>query len=292
VKVDYSGGKQNPDYLAASKHHVNGKTGEVDTLKDFLVDGEVTETRSYLRWEDPALSQNGEGRISPTIPGCQVSLTVIGKDGNTLLQNHIFKVANAEGAGPEGINAITMSPVQPHTVSKKSRSCESCHTSLKAQGRGINGGKYFADQSKTTIVDLMRADKTLLVKQVDEQIPAIPNLKHDFSVMIDENGTQVQTVGNHWKLSQALDNETRAKLDRSGACLSCHKEMPSEDLAVSLMVHTAKFAGVSIDNDMHKTIVNKSILLSAWMQVLGGLLVGAGLVYFFMRRRAKRSKVQ
>ncbi len=284
VKVDYSGGKQNPDFLEASKHHVNGKTGEVDTLKDFLVDGQVTETRSYLRWEDPALSQNGEGRISPTIPGCQVVLTVIGKEGNALLQNHIFKIPNVEGAGKEGINSITMSPVQPHTVSKASRTCESCHSSLKAMGRGINGGKYFADQSKTTIVDLMRADKTLLPSQVDEQIPAIPNLKHDFSVMIDENGTQVQTVGNHWKLSQALDNETRAMLDRSGACLSCHKEMPNEDLAVSLMVHTAKFAGVKIDNEMHNTIVHKTILLSAWVQVLGGLLLGGGIVYWFMRR--------
>ncbi len=152
-------------------------------------------------------------------------------------------------------------------------------------GRGINGGKYFADQTKTTIVDLMRADKTLLPKQVDEQIPAIPNLKYDFSVMIDENGTQVQTVGNHWKLSQALDNETRAKLDRRGACLSCHKEMPNEDLAVSLMVHTAKFAGVTVDNSMHKKIVNKSILLSAWVQVLGGLFLGGGIVYLYMRRR-------
>ncbi len=285
VKVDYSGGKQNPDFLEASKHHVNGKTGDVETLKDFLVDGQVTETRSYLRWEDPALSQNGEGRISPTIPGCQVVLTVIGKEGNALLQNHIFKIPNVEGAGNEGINSITMSPVQPHTVSKASRTCESCHSSLKAMGRGINGGKYFADQSKTTIVDLMRADKTLLPSQVDEQIPAIPNLKHDFSVMIDENGTQVQTLGNHWKLSQALDNETRAKLDRSGACLSCHKEMPDEDLAVSLMVHTAKFAGVKIDNEMHNTIVHKTILLSAWFQVLGGLLLGGGIVYWFLGRK-------
>jgi len=44
--------------------------------------------------------------------------------------------------------------------------------------------------------------------------------------------------------------------------------MPSEDLAVSLMVHTAKFAGVKVDNNMHKMIVNKSILVSAWVQVL------------------------
>jgi len=290
VKVDYSGGKQNPDFLEASKHHVNGKTGDVDTLKDFLVDGKVTETRSYLRWEDPALSQNGEGRVSPTIPGCQVTLTVIGKEGNTLLQNHIFKLQGVENNGTvkvpdDGVNSIVMSPVQPHTVSKKSRTCESCHTSLKAQGKGINGGKYFSDQSKTSIVDLMAANKKLLVKQVDEQIPSIPNLKHDYSVMIDENGTQVQTVGNHWKLSQALDKKTLDKLDRQGACLACHQELPSKDLAVSLMVHTAKYAGVHIDNEMHKTIVHKSILLSAWVQVLGGLLLGGGLVYWYMRRR-------
>ncbi|RUM71758.1 MAG: cytochrome C, partial [Sulfurovum sp.] len=292
VKVDYSKGKQNPDYLAASKHHVNGKTGEVDTLKDFLVDGKVTETRSYLRWENPALSQNGEGRISPTIPGCQVTLTVIGKDGKALLQNHIFKLKGVENNGTvnadkEGVNSIVMSPVQPHTISKKSRSCESCHTSLKAQGKGINGGKYFADQRKTTMVDLMDAQQKLLVKQVDEQIPAIPNLKYDYSVMIDENGTQVQTVGDHWKLSQALDNETRAKLDRSGACLSCHKEMPNKDLAISLLAHSAKYAGVKIDNTIHKSILHKSILLSAWIQVLGGLILAGLFIFFIMKRRKK-----
>ena len=295
MKIDYSEGKQNPDYLAASKYHVNGKSGEVDTLKDFLVDGKVTETRSYLRWEDPALSQNGEGRVSPTIPGCQVTLTVIGKEGNTLLQNHIFKLQGVENNGTvdahkDGVNSIVMAPVQPHTVTKESRSCESCHTSLKAQGKGINGGKYFADQSKTTIVDLMDAQKRLLVKQVDEQIPAIPNLKHDYSVMIDENGTQVQTVGNHWRLSQALDNETRAKLDRSGACLSCHKEIPDQDLAVSLMVHTAKYSVLKIDNDMHKLIVNKTVLMSDCGQVLGGLLAGLGVIYLYMRRRRLKKK--
>jgi hypothetical protein len=108
--------------------------------------------------------------------------------------------------------------------------------------------------------------------------------------MIDENGTQVQTVGNHWRLSQALDNESRAKLDRSGACLSCHKEIPDQDLAVSLMVHTAKYAGVKIDNDMHKNIVNKSVLMSAWVQVLGGLLAGLGMMYWYMRRRKLKKK--
>ncbi|WP_297525831.1 multiheme c-type cytochrome [Sulfurovum sp.] len=293
VKIDYSGGKQNPDYLAASHSHHNGVTGDVKNLKDFLVDGKVTETRSYLRWENPALAQNGEGRISPVIPGCQVILTVIGKDGKAKLQNHIFKLKGVEkGKGvnipKEGVNSIVMSPVNPHTITKKGRSCESCHSSAKALGYGINGGKYFADQSKTTIVDLMTADQKVLPRQVDEQIPAVPNLKDDLSRFVDENGTQLQTVGDHWKLSQALGNETRSKLDRRGVCLSCHQEMPSEDLAVSLMVHTAKFAGVKIDNKMHHTIVHKTILLSAWVQVLAGLVLGGSLVYWLMRRRKRR----
>jgi len=131
---------------------------------------------------------------------------------------------------------------------------------------------------------LMSAQKKLLVKGTDEQIPAIPNLKHDFSVMIDENGTQVQTVGNHWKLSQALDKKTRDKLDRRGACLACHQEMSNKDLAVSLLVHTAKYAGFNIDNKMHNNLVHKSILLSAWVQVLAVFLVLFGLVFWWRRK--------
>jgi hypothetical protein len=285
VKVDYSGGKQNPDYLAASKAHVNGKTGEVDNLKDFLVDGKVTETRSYLRWENPALSRNGEGRVSPTIPGCQVTLTVIGKNGKALLQNHISKIQNAEGE--KEVNSITMSPVHPHTVSKRSRPCESCHTNAKAMGYGINGGKYFSDPSKTTIVDLMTADQKVLPTQIDEQIPATANLKHDYSVLIDENGTQVQTVGNHWKLSHALDNETRAKLDRRGMCLSCHKSIPKGNLAVSAITHAAQMAGVEVDKKRHSDILNKLLNIGAWVQLLIPLAIGGITVWLWLRRRKK-----
>jgi hypothetical protein len=61
--------------------------------------------------------------------------------------------------------------------------------------------------------------------------------------------------------------------------------MPSEDLAVSLMVHAAKFAGVTIDNKMHKSLVNKSILLSAWVQVMGGLLLSIVMIFWWIRRK-------
>lgn len=295
VKVDYSGGKQNPDFLKASHDQdIHGTTGGMRDLKKYLVPGKVTETRSFLRWEDPALAQNGEGRITPVIPGCQTTITVIGQDGEALLQNHIFKIPNAEGAGAEGQNAIDMSPVQPHTISKESRTCESCHTSDKALGLGVGGGKLNGDNSKTTIMDLMTADKKLLVKKTHEQISAIPNLKYDYSQFVDENGTQVMTVGHHFKLSQALNKEQRDKLDRSGTCLACHENIPDGNLAVSAMTHVAEMAEINIDNKEHKSIVSKVVNLSAWVQISGlmvFLIIGLYAAYtIFIKKKSINPK--
>lgn len=274
VKIDYSGGKKNPDYLKASHDHdIHGKTGGMKNLKKYLVDGKVTETRSFMRWEDPALSQNGEGRISPTIPGCQTTITVIGKDGKALLQNHIYKNPNVEGAGEEGQNAIDHSPVQPHTISKESRSCESCHTTKKAMGMGIGGSKSTNDPSMTTIIDIMTADGKVLPTIVDEQMPAIANLHYDYSKFLDEDGKQLQTVGHHFSLSGPLSKEQRDKLDRSGVCFSCHQDIPKGNLAVSAMTHMAEMAEINIDNKMHRDIVNKSINISAWFQVFASVVV-------------------
>ena len=274
VKIDYSKGKQNPDYLKASHDHdMHGRTGGMKNLKKYLVDGKVTETRSFMRWEDPALSQNGEGRISPTIPGCQTTITVIGKDGKALLQNHIYKNPNVEGAGEEGQNAIDHSPVQPHTISKESRSCESCHTTKKAMGMGIGGSKSTNDPSITTITDIMTASGKILPTIVDEQMPAIANLHYDYSKFLDEDGKQLQTVGHHFSLSGPLSKEQRQKLDRSGVCFSCHQDIPKGNLAVSAMTHMAEMVEINIDNKMHKDIVNKSVNISAWFQVFASVVV-------------------
>ncbi|MEA3523527.1 MAG: multiheme c-type cytochrome [Campylobacterota bacterium] len=291
VKIDYSDGKQHPDYLMASHDQdMHGTTGGMRDLKKYLVDGEVTETRSFMRWEDPALSQNGEGRISPTIPGCQVTVTVVGKEGNTLLQNHIFKIPNVEGAGKDGQNGIDMSPVQPHTIQKRARTCESCHTSDKALGYGIGGGRLVHDPSKNAIAELMNGDGKIIPKQYNIQVPAIPNLKHDYSVMIDKNGTQVQTVGHHFKLSAPLSEKQRAKVDRRGVCLSCHKSIPEGDLAISAMSHVAQMTEIEIDNKMHDDILNKTLHLSAWIQIGGGATVALFLAYFLFFRRTKERR--
>ena len=289
VKIDYSDGKQNVDYVKMSHDQdIHGTTGGMrKSLKKYLVDGKVTETRSYLRWEDPMLGQNGEGRITPLVPGCQVTVTVIGKDGKALLQNHIFKVPNAEGAGEKGQNAIDMSPIQPHTIQKEARSCESCHSSKKALGLGIDGT---ANPSQTTIIDIMSAEGKILPKQVDEQIPAIKNLTHDYSQIIDENGTQLMTVGSHFKLSQPLDKAQRDKLDRRGVCLSCHQNIPEGNLAVSAMTHIAEMAELDIDNKKHQGILSKILNIGAWTQIVGSAFVLLLFIYIvytlFMKKKS------
>lgn len=256
VKIDYSKKKQNPDYLKAAKDHdIHGKTGGMKDLKKYLVDGQVSETQSFMRWEEPPLSQNGEGRVSPTIPGYQTTITVVGKEGKALLLNHIYKIPHAEGAGAQGQNATDMSPLQPHTISKESRSCESCHTSPKAMGMGIGGFKKEPSR-------------------LDAQMPPIANVYYDYSKFLEANGTQLQTVGHHFKLSGPLSKEQRDKLDRSGVCFSCHQDIPNANLAVSAMSHMAKMAEINIDNAMHKEIVKKTLNISAWVQVLGGIFVG------------------
>lgn len=291
IKIDYSEGKQGLDYLAMAKDHdKHGLTADkrLSSLKKYLIDGEVTETRGYLRWENPPLSQNGEGRISPTIPGCQTSVTVIGKEGNALLQNHIFRVSDVEGANEEGQLAIDMSPTQPHTTSKKARSCESCHTNPAAMGYGIEGGALFGDSSKDLVVELMDADGRIIPKNYQTQKERIENLTMDWSRFVDENGTQLQTVGHHFKLSQPLSNESRAKLDRRGVCISCHKTMPNKDLAVSLLVHLSDVSKMHIDRRMHEEILHKNVVLGAWVQVLFGLSGIAFVVWFFYNRKRRK----
>ena len=289
VKIDYSKAVRHTDWLAAaSDHDKHGLTGGArGDLSKYMIEGEVTETRSYLRWENPPLSQNGEGRISPTIPGCQTTVTVIGKDGNALIQNHIFKIPGVEGVGKEGQLGIDMSPVQPHTIQKEARPCESCHASAAAMGYGIGGGRFYGDPSQDLVIDLMTADKEVLPQKVDIQKPAIPNLHYDWSRFVDEQGKQLQTVGHHFKLSGPLDDATRSKLDRRGVCLSCHKVIPDKDLAVSLMSHVAKYAGVSIDNEEHHSILHKTLLLGAWSQLIAGILIGF-VIFFFAFRIVRR----
>ncbi|NIM51294.1 MAG: cytochrome C, partial [Gemmatimonadales bacterium] len=169
--------------------------------------GKVFETRSYLRWEEPVLGVNGEGRVTPLMPGCQVAYTVVGRDGQNVSLNRIARSedeARAIGQS-EAPLAIDMAPVQPHSAQRAARSCESCHNNPKALGYGIAGGVFQNRYAQPIVEDLMdQRTGEIIPKRHQVQIPAIPDLKHDWSTIVDREGNQVQTVGTHWPLSRAL----------------------------------------------------------------------------------------
>lgn len=68
--------------------------------------------------------------------------------------------------------------------------------------------------------------------------------------------------------------------------MSCHENIPDGDIAIDLLSHVAKYGKVEIDNEKHQSIVSKSILISAWFQVLSVFLI-LGLVFLWWFKKRK-----
>ncbi len=234
VKMDFSKGKKSFDWVASGNSHLkNGLTleslGEEEREKAMAagvavgtgsVDAAATESRSYLRWEDPVLGINGEGRVTPIMPGCQVTTTVFGPEGDLL-------VLNKQWVGPDGIRGIDMAPAQPHTAARTARTCPSCHANPKALGYGIESGR-FQKNNVNIVIDLKDADGQVIPQKGQVQIPAIPGMDFDWSQVVTRDGKQTQTVGSHWTLSGPLPKEMRDKMERTGVCFGCHQLMGDE----------------------------------------------------------------
>ncbi len=239
VKVDYSkdkDGKQkhDTDWIASgSKRNPDGSTAESPLgIKGIQSPGKVMETRAYLRWEEPVLGINGEGRVTPLMPGCQIVYTVIDSEGKTIALDVIeeSKDEQAELGQERTPLAIDMAPVQPHSAQRKARTCESCHNNPKAMGYGISGGVFQARYPEDIVEDLIdQKTGQVIPGQYQIQIPKISKLDFDWSTII-KDGQQVQTVGTHWPLSRALPKEMRDAMNRTGLCMGCHREMSSEEL--------------------------------------------------------------
>ena len=234
VHVDYSNGASDTDWIASgSQRNPDGSTAEsplgVSGLKS---PGKVHETRAYLRWEEPVLGINGEGRVTPLMPGCQIVYTVKDRQGKTIALDQIATSPDEQKElGQERTPlAIDMAPVQPHSAQRKARTCESCHNNPKAMGYGISGG-VFQTRYPVNIVEDLIDQKTgkVIPKNYQIQIPKIEALDFDWSTII-KDGQQVQTVGTHWPLSRALPKEMRDAMDRTGLCMGCHREMTNAEL--------------------------------------------------------------
>ena len=250
ITVDYSEGKTDVDWITnANARGEDGLTADNPLGTNGLTSaGKVSETRSYLRWEEPTLGINGEGRVSPLMPGCQVITTVIDKDGNTVVQNETWMTPDAGGT-----KGLDHAAVQPHTAGRQARSCESCHNNPKALGYGIGGGRFMKGYDKGFTVDLETAGGKIIPSRSQVQSPAVPSLDHDLSQIVTRDGKQLVTVGSHWPLTGPLPQEMREKIERTGLCMGCHQNMTSEELWSK--VNSPKF----VNNQEHQDVMDQAI---------------------------------
>jgi hypothetical protein len=239
VQVNYGKDKAGKPYTdtdwiaGGSERFANGQTVESPLgTHGKQSPGKVFESRAYLRWEEPVLGINGEGRVTPLMPGCQIVFTVIDRDGKTVALNQVAfsKDEQAELGQKRTPLGLDMAPVQPHSVQRKARTCESCHNNPKALGYGIAGGVFQTRYTEDMVEDLIdQKTGKPIPGRYRIQIPKIEALDFDWSTII-KDGQQVQTVGTHWPLSRALPKETRDAMERTGLCMGCHREMSNEEL--------------------------------------------------------------
>ncbi len=297
VKVDYSKGKTSTDWVRAGNMHTpDGNTAESRRYGDVSIPkqpGKSYEGRSFLRWEYPVLGVNGEGRVTPLIPGCQQITTVIGPDGKLIIHNKIWHTPGGlENSGPEGQRGIDMAPATPHTVTPKARKCATCHTSPKAMGYGVGDGEYMLTHTKDKYFGLMNAQGELLSKKVKPQIPGIPDLPMSLDRIVTRDGKQLQTVGHHWPLSRALDNSERNHMERAGICISCHETVPGGALTFKILHTVGKSLGaIPVTDKDHQKLLLRIMYTAAFIEVWGipiAVIVLFVLITVIRRRRSAR----
>ncbi len=268
VKMDYSEGKSDSDWVASGNQRTNdGQTAESPLGTHGLkAPGKAYETRSYLRWEEPVLGINGEGRVTPLMPGCQVIYTVVDRKGETIALNQTGRSHDeAKMLGQERVPlGIDMAPVQPHSAQRKARTCESCHNNPKALGYGIGGGVFMLRSTEDVIEDLIdQKTGKVIPKRYQIQIPKIDGLDFDLSTIVNDKGEQVQTVGTHWPLSRSLPKETRDAMNRTGLCMGCHREMSNEELWSKVS------SDGQLNDDQHIELMND--MLKAYSEMKKGM---------------------
>ena len=89
----------------------------------------------FRRWEYLTLGVDSKDRIVPYRPRYQYRVSYVDGDGKVVLDSVIPQTGDKSGPG------WAYMPFYPHTVQKRGRSCESCHGSDLAAGRGICKGE-------------------------------------------------------------------------------------------------------------------------------------------------------
>ena len=134
-------------------------------------------------------ADNYKGKVSPFIPGCQVIFSQV-KGKQTLVSNHAFTTV-------DGTSGLAQNAVQPHTISKESRTCADCHMSRKALGLG--SGFY----------------------DITDNFPdGPPPVEFELEQIVTADGKQLQAT-NHVG-ARPLNKEEIEHTRRIGTCIACH----------------------------------------------------------------------
>ena len=281
--LDFS--KPSIDWLA-SPEKVNADGTTADYHQDYVMQAGITTQGDYshVRWENPPLGINGEGRVTPLVGVIQTVSTVIGKDGKVISANKVAKTA-------QGYSATELAPVNPHTTSLESRECADCHGNPTAMGLGMDKGVYDAHPETARYADVVGTDGQNISKHTQAQINAIKGLHGDFMQIIDSLGRQVQTVDSHWPTSMPLTQEQRDMLSRGGTCLACHKDIPDGAIPIKMLGKIAEITHLSFaSEEAHGQLLGENNLLISWVK-FGGIVLLLLFVPFVIVCFVKRKKI-
>ena len=240
---------------------------------------------SHVRWENPPLGVNGEGRVTPLVGVIQTVGTVIGPDGTTLAWNKVAKTK-------AGHNAMELAPLNPHTSSRESRDCADCHGNAAAMGYGIDGGRYGQQPEKVRYADVRTPDGHNVSRFTQPQLQAIKGLHGDFMQALRTDGTQVQTVDSHWPGSMPLTPAQRKALERGGTCLACHQDIPQGAVPIAMLGKMAEVLDLDFAAPQaHADLLRENNILVSWVKALAivaAVLLLPALVWFIRWRRGRR----
>jgi hypothetical protein len=133
------------------------------------------------------------------------------------MHNRVFTTA-------EGISGIAHNPIQPHTVTRKARTCEDCHANRKALGLG------------TGIYNTMANGV---------------NIPFELEQIVDEEGRQLQTTSHYG--ARPFTKEEQQRIMRVNVCISCHDYTTDAEIWRKV----TNITGFARTSETHKEILKK-----------------------------------
>lgn len=161
--------------------------------------GRWQETRDLYRFLEPMLGVDSRGSITTFVPGCQVMLSVLDKQGNTL-NGKRSDILRRGAAG----NGIIMTPIAAHTTRREVRPCEECHMNPRVLGLGW-GPRRLGKMASQSLSDL-----------------ASVSWSADWTALVDNEGRPLQGMTHQG--ARPLNKGEIAKVLRFARCLPCHRK--------------------------------------------------------------------